>query len=116
MKVKSVIATPAEGVRLRGGTVGVSGVAWSGSGGIRQVDVSADGGRSWQAARLTGEDHPTAWRTWEIDVPTPRPGRYTVRARATDRAGAVQPDAAPANPGGYGNNSIHTVTFDVVLT
>ena len=113
MQVKSVIATPAEGARVRSGAVRVAGVAWSGSGGIRQVEVSADG-QSWQPARLTGEDHPTAWRTWEIDVPVARPGRYTLRARATDGSGAVQPDAAPSNPGGYGNNSIHAVSFDVV--
>jgi DMSO/TMAO reductase YedYZ molybdopterin-dependent catalytic subunit len=113
MKVKSVIATPAEGGRVRAGSMRVAGVAWSGSGGIRQVDVSSDGGRSWRAARLTGADHPTAWRTWEIDVPVARPGRYAVRARATDRSGAVQPAVAATNPGGYGNNSIHEVSFNV---
>lgn len=113
MKVKSLIATPGDGGRVSSGTVRVAGVAWSGSGGIRQVDVSTDHGRSWHAARLTGRDDATAWRTWEADLPLARPGRYTVRARATDRSGAVQPDVATTNPGGYGNNSIHEVSFDV---
>jgi hypothetical protein len=78
------------------------------------VELSADGGRDWRPARLTGRDEATAWRTWEADLPLPRPGRYTVRARATDRTGAMQPESAATNPGGYGNNSIHAVSFDVV--
>lgn len=114
MHVKSLIAQPLEGARVRAGSVRVAGVAWSGSGGIRQVEVSIDGGRSWQAARLTGRDAATAWRTWEADLPVPRSGRYTVRARATDRSGAVQPDVAATSPGGYGNNSIHAVSFDAL--
>lgn len=114
MHVKSLIAQPLEGARVRAGSVRVAGVAWSGGGGIRQVEVSIDGGRSWQAARLTGRDAATAWRTWEADLPVPRSGRYTVRARATDRSGAVQPDVAATSPDGYGNNSIHEVRFDVV--
>ena len=73
-----------------------------------------DGGRSWRPARLTGRDTATAWRTWEADIPLERIDRYTLRARATDRSGAVQPDVATTNPAGYGNNSIHEVRFDVV--
>jgi DMSO/TMAO reductase YedYZ molybdopterin-dependent catalytic subunit len=111
MAVKSLIAQPLEGARVRSGTVRVAGVAWSGNGGIHQVEVSTDGGGSWRPARLTGRDDATAWRTWEADVAVPRPGRYTVRVRATDRSGAVQPDVATTNPGGYGNNSIHEVSF-----
>jgi len=114
MAVKSLIAQPLEGARVRAGTMRVAGVAWSGGGGIRQVELSVDGGRSWRPARLTGRDEATAWRTWEADLPVSRPGRYTVRARATDRTGATQPDTAATNPGGYGNNSIHAVSFDVV--
>jgi DMSO/TMAO reductase YedYZ molybdopterin-dependent catalytic subunit len=110
-QVKSVVAQPLEGARVRVGNVRVAGVAWSGNGGIRQVEVSSDGGRSWHPARLTGRDDATAWRRWEADVAVLRPGRYTVRARATDRSGAVQPEVAAANPGGYGNNSIHEVGF-----
>jgi sulfite oxidase len=114
MAVKSLIARPLEGARVRVGSVRVTGVAWSGGGGIRQVDLSIDGGRSWRPARLTGRDDATAWRTWEADLPIARPGRYTVRARATDRTGAAQPDVAATNPGGYGNNSIHAVSFDAL--
>ena len=114
MMVKSLIANPLDGARVRGPGIRMAGVAWGGSGGIRQVELSTDGGRSWHPARLTGRDEPTAWRTWDADLPIPRPGRYTVRARATDRSGATQPEVAATNPGGYGNNSIHAVSFDAL--
>jgi DMSO/TMAO reductase YedYZ molybdopterin-dependent catalytic subunit len=114
MRVKSLITTPLDGARIPIGSVPVAGVAWSGNGGIRQVEVSMDGGASWRPARLTGRDAATAWRTWEADLPIERAERHTLRVRATDVSGAMQPDVAATNPGGYGNNSIHEVRFDVV--
>ncbi|MFL5384265.1 MAG: sulfite oxidase [Longimicrobiaceae bacterium] len=114
MAVKSLIASPLEGARIPIGPVRVAGVAWGGNGGIRQVEVSMDGGGSWRPARLTGRADAHAWRTWEADLPIERIERYTLRARAVDQSGAVQPDVAATNPAGYGNNSIHEVRFDVV--
>src|SRR5258705_6943842 len=53
IEVKSVITRPSPGLALRGpGFYEISGLAWSGNGSIRQVDVSADGGRSWAPAAL----------------------------------------------------------------
>jgi hypothetical protein len=40
-----------------------------------------------------------------------KPGRHTLRARATDAAGNRQPDAPIWNRGGYGNNAVETVIF-----
>jgi len=55
MEVKSVITRPAPGITLKGpGFYEISGLAWSGNGSIRQVDVSADGGKSWASAALQG--------------------------------------------------------------
>ena len=116
MRVKSVIASPAEGARVRGARLVAKGQAWSGagSGGISRVDVSSDGGRTWRAARLVGPNQQGAWRGWEADVELTGTGSHSLMARATDRRGAVQPTAAAVNPGGYGNNSIHEVRFDAV--
>jgi hypothetical protein len=113
MRVKSEIATPADGSVVPAGPLRVVGAAWTGAGGIRSVEVSPDGGRSWQPARLTGPDQPGAWRSWEHTLTLTRPGEYALQARATDRDGAVQPAAAEPNPGGYGNNSIHEVRIHV---
>jgi sulfite dehydrogenase len=114
MRVKSVIASPLDGARVRGDSLTACGQAWSGagSGGIRAVEVSSDRGRTWQAAQLTGADQRGAWRSWECNVRIRVRGPQTLMARATDRMGAVQPVSALPNPGGYGNNSIHEVRFD----
>ena len=55
-----------------------------------------------------------AWRQWATEIDARNPATMTAQARATDGAGAVQPIEAPLNLGGYGNNSIHKVTFHVV--
>ncbi len=112
MRPKSVIASPRSDQRVRAGRLTVRGQAWSGAGGVRGVDVSSDGGRTWRAARLAGAAQPGAWRTWEADLDV-RSGPALLMARATDGTGAVQPMQAAANPGGYGNNSIHQVPIHV---
>ena len=116
IRVKSLITSVADGARVSGSQIVVKGQAWSGagSGGIRGVELSSDGGRTWRAARLVGPEAPGAWRSWEADVPIVASGRQSLMSRATDRQGAVQPVHAIANPGGYGNNSIHEVRFDAV--
>src|SRR6185503_14531714 len=53
MEAKSVITYPAPEKPLRTrGFVEISGIAWSGNGRIKRVDVSTDGGRSWSRAHL----------------------------------------------------------------
>src|SRR5215813_9326954 len=61
IEVKSFISRPSPGLALRGpGFYEISGLAWSGNGSIRQVEVSADGGRSWAQAALQGPILPKA--------------------------------------------------------
>jgi sulfane dehydrogenase subunit SoxC len=91
MEVKSVITRPAVGLSLRGsGFYEISGLAWSGNGSIRQVEVSADGGRTWAAAALQGPVLPKApvrFRApWHWNG-----GPAILQSRATDDAGMVQP-------------------------
>src|SRR5690606_17583386 len=66
MNVISWIDRPSgEGVPIRAGTVQISGVAFAGTKAVKQVDVSVDGGRTWNAARFIGPDlGPYAWRTF----------------------------------------------------
>jgi sulfane dehydrogenase subunit SoxC len=94
MEVKSLITRPSPGIALRGpGFYEISGLAWSGNGRIRQVDVSADGGKSWASAALQGPVLPQApvrFRTpWQWDG-----GPAILQSRATDDAGMVQPTRA----------------------
>jgi sulfane dehydrogenase subunit SoxC len=91
MGVKSVITTPSHGQRLSGPDVyEIKGLAWSGSGAVRSVDVSADGGSTWVQAALQGPRDPLGWTrfraAWHWDG---RPA--LLQSRATDTTGQMQP-------------------------
>jgi DMSO/TMAO reductase YedYZ molybdopterin-dependent catalytic subunit len=93
LQVKAQIARPARGEVVSAGTTyRVFGAAWTGESEVSKVEVSADGGRSWAAARLLGEAVPFAWRLWEYEWRVPgEAGAYALIARATDRRGRTQP-------------------------
>jgi sulfane dehydrogenase subunit SoxC len=88
---KSVITTPSGGQQMMGkGFYNISGLAWSGRGKIKRVDVSTDGGRYWRTARLEG---PVLTKCltrfnlgWEWDG-----GPAILQSRAIDETGYVQP-------------------------
>jgi len=101
MVVKSLIVSPAQGAVLPPGRMPVQGVAWTGEGKIARVEVSTDDGRTWQLARLTGEDTPYAWRQWEYAWHASEAGPRAILSRATDDRGSVQPLTSPWNPGGF---------------
>ena len=88
---KSVITTPSGGQTLLAtGFYNVSGLAWSGRGKIKQVDVSADGGINWRSARLEGPVQNKALTRFNIDwVWDGKPA--ILQSRAIDETGYVQP-------------------------
>ncbi|MFT5090888.1 MAG: DMSO/TMAO reductase YedYZ molybdopterin-dependent catalytic subunit [Candidatus Latescibacterota bacterium] len=69
----------------------VHGIAMAGERSIEQVEVSTDGGQTWDVARLTSESVPYVWVTWAYEWPLPSRGNYEIIARATDSAGDMQP-------------------------
>src|SRR5207249_2184613 len=87
---KSVITFPSGGQQLNGrGFYEISGLAWSGAGAIRKVEVSTDGGKSWKEAELRSAAHRMAHTrfglNWNWD------GTETVlMSRCTDELGTVQ--------------------------
>jgi sulfane dehydrogenase subunit SoxC len=90
MDPKSVITSPSQGQAMRGpGLYQVSGIAWSGHGRIRRVDISADGGRTWAEAALAdliAAKAATRFRLpWRWDG-----GPAVLMSRATDDTGRVQ--------------------------
>jgi sulfane dehydrogenase subunit SoxC len=88
---KSVITSPSGGQQLLDkGFYNVTGLAWSGRGRIRRVDVSSDGGRNWRTARLEGLSQPKCLTRFNIDWAWD--GSPTVlQSRAIDETGYVQP-------------------------
>jgi sulfite oxidase len=113
LNVKSVISTPLDGSTLRSRAVIIQGVAWAGEADIERVDVSADGGDTWQAAELGKDKAPYAWRLFSFKWKAAKPGDYTILSRATDSQGRVQPTAPVWNPSGYLNNAIDQVKVHV---
>ncbi len=113
MRVRSLITSPAAGDVVSTGDVDVQGVAWSGTGPVTGVDVSADGGESWHPAELEPASSPYAAQRWSHRWRPAAPGEHTLRARATDAAGNRQPLRPPWNRLGYGNNACHAVTVRV---
>lgn len=111
MPVKSLITLPRDGFAAPSGApLDVRGHAWSGHVPVARVELSCDGGRSWQMARLGPLPDRFAWRRFELTLPAPPPGEIEIIARATDQRGRAQPlDSAPWNPRGYCNNMCHRV-------
>jgi len=116
MGVKSWINGPLpDKGALKPGQVQVHGVAFGGTRGIKGVEVSADGGKTWLAAKLIGPDlGPFAWRQFALPVRL-EAGSHVLASRATDTAGNVQAEQREENLGGYNNASWrdHAVTVTV---
>ena len=88
---KSVITTPSGGQQLlETGFYNISGMAWSGRGKIKRVDVSVDGGRNWREARMETPVLTKAITRFNIDwVWDGKPA--ILQSRVTDETGHVQP-------------------------
>ena len=112
-EAKSVITTPSGGqMLLDKGFYNVSGLAWSGRGKIRQVDVSVDGGINWRTARLEGPVQNKALTRFNIDwIWDGKPA--ILQSRAIDETGYVQPTygqlrAVRGTKSIYHNNAIQS--------
>jgi sulfane dehydrogenase subunit SoxC len=94
------------------GEVHLAGRAWSGSGRITRVELSADGGETWWDAEVADSRGRFAWHRFTARWDA-RPGEHVLCARATDVTGATQPLRAPWNLGGYMNNAVQRVPVTV---
>jgi sulfane dehydrogenase subunit SoxC len=110
---KSVITSPSGGQKLLDrGYYTITGLAWSGRGRIRRVDVSTDGGRNWRVARLETPVLPKALT--RFNLPWTWDGTPALlQSRAVDETGYVQPTLAQLRAvrgtrSIYHNNAIQT--------
>lgn len=113
MNVKSLITYPAAGTVLKAGRNEVRGVAWTGEGHVTKVEFAADSQAAWSPATLQGDQRQGSWRTWSATWVATKPGKYNLRARATDSLGQTQPEAPPWNRSGYLWNGIDHVDCEV---
>ncbi|HEV2558694.1 MAG TPA: sulfite oxidase [Microvirga sp.] len=116
MPVRSIITAPADGTRLPegAGSVFVRGAAWAGDSHVTRVELSVDGGATWQAAELAPQRNRYDWVRFTADLALVRSGPVEIMVRATDDRGRAQPLKADNwNPQGYACNEVHRVRISV---
>jgi DMSO/TMAO reductase YedYZ molybdopterin-dependent catalytic subunit len=115
MQIKAEIAKPAQGETVpANSTVRIHGAAWASDNEIVRVEVSIDGGSTWEGATLLGEPKPNAWRFWEFNWQTPATsGKQTLVARATDSLGRTQPVHRDPDRGTYMINHLLPITVQI---
>mgnify|MGYP000491205383 CR=1 FL=1 len=114
MDAKSVITSPSPQAPITHGPgpLVISGLAWSGHGKITRVDVSKDGGVTWEAARLGRQGDSKALTRFYLDT-TWDGEDMLLQARAMDETGYVQPTLSQLRGSRgtesiYHKNAIHT--------
>jgi sulfane dehydrogenase subunit SoxC len=98
---------------VRSGGVTIEGRAWSGWAPVSMVQVSVDGGDSWEVADLEPAPDSHGWAHWSWTWKA-EPGSYLLSARATDASGRTQPLGQRWSRGGFANNTIQRVPVAVV--
>ena len=91
-------------------TIKLKGIGFGGNRGVARVEVSTDGGATWQDAKIEYPGTKRSWALWSYDWRPSGPGQYKLVVRATDGSGAVQTaeerGTAPDGATGY-----HRVTL-----
>ena len=115
MQVKAAIARPGINEVIPAGTnYKVAGAAWTAEAEIVKVELSTDGGSSWEATSLGKEKARNSWQLWEYDWSVPStPGRRVLLARATDSRGRTQPMERDLDRGSYEINHCLPIEVEV---
>lgn len=97
-----------DGARISGKNFELTGYAIGNLDGIRRVEISFDDGASWRPTNLFSNPSPLTWAFWKYLWADPAPGAYTLRVRAIDGKGQVEP-GGPTGPypdGAYGQEAL----------
>ncbi|HEY1361051.1 MAG TPA: molybdopterin-dependent oxidoreductase [Xanthobacteraceae bacterium] len=115
MVVNSLITSHLDGAQVKAGSsIVIAGIAWDGGYGIRAVEISTDGGKSWLAATLGQDLGRFAFRPFSFPYSPRNRGRQTVMARASNVIGQTQTAELIHNPAGYHHNVIQSLALNVV--
>jgi len=93
-------------------SIEIGGIAFAGNRGIEKVEVSVDGGISWNPAKLNPPLSGDSWVLWTWQWTPILPGQYTIIARATDGTGQVQTSQKQGTVSN-GATGYHTVQIQV---
>jgi DMSO/TMAO reductase YedYZ molybdopterin-dependent catalytic subunit len=111
VKTQSRIDTISDGDNLSAGKNPIGGIAWAPHRGIEKVEVSTDGGQTWNTASLAKQLAEDTWRLYAYDWDA-TPGDHTIQVRATDGNGETQ-TAQEASPHPSGATGYHTIEVAV---
>jgi DMSO/TMAO reductase YedYZ molybdopterin-dependent catalytic subunit len=112
--VNSLITSHANGGSVNAGApVTVGGIAWDGGYGIRTVEISTDGGKTWVPATLEEDIGRFAFRTFSTSFSPKSKGKHIVMARATNKIGQSQTAELIPNPAGFHHNIMHSIALTV---
>ena len=110
MVPRSLITNLVEGQKVSAGApLAISGIVMGGDCGVARVEISTDGGQSWQRAALGEDLGPYSLRRFTHKI-TLAPGKSGIACRCTNTRGISQPLAMNWNPGGYMRAGVETVT------
>jgi DMSO/TMAO reductase YedYZ molybdopterin-dependent catalytic subunit len=85
------------------------GIAFGGDTGVGRVDLSIDGGATWQETQLGRDAGKYSFRRWQASI-NPARGERTLMVRCTSADGEAQPLEANWNPSGFMRNAIEAVS------
>jgi hypothetical protein len=110
MVPRSFITNLIDGQRVPAGKpLIVRGIAFGGDAGVRDVKISDGASATWHTARLGQSHGKYSFIQWEMRL-TPKAGPVTLKAKAWNTAGSVQPDTANWNPAGFMRNVVESIT------
>ncbi len=114
MNSRSFITNIKSGATLPAGKPApVRGIAFGGDTGVKRVDFSANGGKTWHAAHLGKDEGKYGFRRWETHFTPTAKGDYTLMVRCTNSSGDVQPAQPNWNPAGFMRNVIESTSVSV---
>ena len=105
IKTQSRIDVPRSS-KVAAGNIAIGGVAWAPGTGIAKVEVQIDNGE-WQSCTVGGATSDETWVQWKLDWDA-KPGKHTIRVRATDKTGYTQgaKQVAPEPNGAEGQHAV----------
>ena len=111
MLPRSFITNLKTGAHIKAGRPAeVRGIAFGGDTGVKSVDFSPDGGKTWQPAKLGKDEGKYSFRRWKAHFTPQNKGDYTLSVRCTNSGGLAQPGEPNWNPAGFMRNNAETTS------
>ncbi|CRK81051.1 sulfite oxidase [Neobacillus massiliamazoniensis] len=113
INLNSTIQKPLNLQVLNTGNHTIEGIAWTGRGKVLKVEISLDGGRTWEAAKIFLSTENYSWVRWIYEWQVTEKGEYMIISKAIDSEGRMQPNEPIWNRKGYGYNAIDKIEVKV---